>query len=184
MFSKKKSNKVFLALGSNVDTDTSSRFQFLTLAIDELYNHPKITLLGSSKVYETLPVGYLDQTNFLNAVVEISTSLTPIALLEFIKGTIEPKSGRVKTVANGPRTLDVDILLFEDKQVETDFLQIPHPRLFERAFVLVPLSDIAKEIVGDIALYDLVDSIDGVLDTSYDLKEYVQTLLLNEKSSV
>lgn len=183
MFSENKSNRVFLALGSNIDTNVSSRFEFLKMALNELNNHPKITLISVSKVYETLPVGYLDQINFLNAVVEISTSLAPAELLDFCKETIEHKSGRVKTIENGPRTLDVDILLFGDVEVNTESLQIPHPRLFERAFVLVPLKDIAKEIVGEIDKYDLVDSIDGVLDTSYDLKEYVQTLLLNEKSS-
>lgn len=180
---KNKANRAFLALGSNVDSDASTRFEFLKMAMCELHANDQILLTSCSKIYETLPVGYADQSNFLNAVVEITTTLTPLELLDYCKNTIEQKSGRKKTIVNGPRTLDVDILLYGDETVETENLQIPHPRLFERAFVLVPLKDVAKEIVGDIEQYALVDSIEGVLDTSYDLKEYVQTLVLNEKSS-
>ena len=104
--------------------------------------------------------------------------------MNFCKNEIEIKNGRVKTIENGPRTIDVDILLYDDEEVHTNDLDIPHPRLFERAFVLVPLKELAPDVVGDINKYTLVDTIDGVVETEYDLGEFLNKFIRdeNEKS--
>ena len=181
MSDSEKINRVFLALGANVDMPHATRFDFICFALTRLDENENIQVIDYSKVYETLPVGYLDQTNFLNCVLEIKTILSPSDLLQFCKSEIEDKSGRVKTIENGPRTIDVDILLFGDRNVVDDNLQIPHPRLFERAFVLVPLNDIAPEIVGDISGYKLVDTIDGVIETEYDIKQFMNKFVHEDK---
>ena len=138
----------YIALGSNIE----NRENYLTEAIRELKKQSKVLL--SSSLYETEPVGYADQGWFLNAVVKIDTQLTPSALLEFVLG-IEKKLNRVRTIQNGPRTIDLDILFYEDKIVQEDNLQIPHPRLHERAFVLVPLREIASDFMHPILKKDM-----------------------------
>ena len=101
-----------------------------------------------SSLYSTEPVGFAEQPRFVNAVVELETELGPRELLKALL-TVELKFGRDRRAefANGPRTLDLDILLFDDLKVSEPGLQIPHPRMFERAFVLAPLSEIAPGIV-------------------------------------
>ena len=105
-----------------------------------------ITLLAVSSLYRTAPVGYLDQDWFLNAAVCIETSLSPRDLLAELLA-IERQLGRVRTVRNGPRSIDLDILLWEDLIVREDDLVIPHPRLHERLFVLEPLAEIAPNML-------------------------------------
>ena len=99
-----------------------------------------------SPIYETEPVGKVDQPWFLNQVAEIKTDETPVGLLKWCLD-LERRKGRVRVVPQGPRTLDVDVLLFGDLEVQTDSLCVPHPRLLERRFVLLPLSDLAPEIL-------------------------------------
>jgi 2-amino-4-hydroxy-6-hydroxymethyldihydropteridine diphosphokinase len=99
-------------------------------------------LRAVSSLYETDPVGYADQPPYLNAVVSIETSLPALDLLRRLLA-IEAEHGRVRTFANAPRTLDLDLLLYGDETVETPELTVPHPRMHERAFVLVPLVEIA-----------------------------------------
>jgi 2-amino-4-hydroxy-6-hydroxymethyldihydropteridine diphosphokinase len=106
---------------------------------------PAITLLAVSSLYRTDPVGYLDQDWFLNAAVRIETHLSPCELLTRLLA-IERELGRVRTVRNGPRTIDLDILLWDDLIVREDDLVIPHPRLQERLFVLEPLAEIAPDV--------------------------------------
>jgi 2-amino-4-hydroxy-6-hydroxymethyldihydropteridine diphosphokinase len=106
----------------------------------------KVRLKAVSGVYETKPWGYLDQPDFLNQVIEGETELTPTRLLDFLK-RIEKKMGREKNFRNGPRLIDLDILLYGDRVVHTTRLHIPHPELTERAFVLVPLAELAPELV-------------------------------------
>ena len=173
-----KFNIAYLALGANVDNAFKTRFEFLCFAIKQLEENEDIHVLKCSKVYETLPVGYLDQTNFLNCVIEIQTTLTAIELLRFCKLDIELKSGRTKIIENGPRTIDIDILFYNDEEIYTNELVIPHPRIYERAFVLVPLNDIATKKVGNIMQYELVDTIEGVSLTKYDLDQYLQDLVI------
>jgi len=133
-----KTYTVFIALGTNI----GARQQNLQSAIQALES--QVQIVAESSVYQTAPVGYLDQADFLNQVIKVETQLSPEALLRFLKG-LEKDMGRKKTIRDGPRVIDLDILFFNDVVLELPDLQIPHPRLHERAFVLVPLADIAPE---------------------------------------
>lgn len=135
-----ESTAAYLGLGSNV----GERRAHLAGAISDLHGAGRIT--GVSGVYETEPQGYLDQPSFLNLVVRLDTSLGPVALLERLL-EIERSRGRVRTVPNGPRTLDIDILLYGDRVIEQEGLTIPHPRMTERTFVLVPLLELSPAAV-------------------------------------
>ena len=106
----------------------------------------QVTVERLSSVYETEPVGYDEQPLFLNAACRISTKLRPEQLLDLAK-EVETKLGRVPSFANAPRPIDIDILFYDDKVVSSEELTVPHPRLAERAFVLVPLNEIAPELV-------------------------------------
>ena|SRR5699024_3042907 len=135
-------NKAYIGLGSNIEP----RKQYLDEAIERLGNHQDITVSKTSSIYETPPVGYLDQGPFLNMAIEVKTSLKNIQLLEICQ-QIEQSLDRKRTVENGPRTIDLDILLFNHEYRELESLQLPHPRMKDRAFVLVPLCEIAPEEV-------------------------------------
>ena len=110
----------------------------------------KVKITGASDIYETKPWGYLDQPDFLNQVVEVKTDLTPNKLLDFLK-RVEKKMGRETSFKYGPRLIDLDILFYGERVVHTRRLDIPHPKLAERAFVLVPLAEIAPEVVHPVA---------------------------------
>jgi 2-amino-4-hydroxy-6-hydroxymethyldihydropteridine diphosphokinase len=129
-----------VALGANL----GDRFGTLNAAVRALGQAG--TVEAMSAVYETAPVGYADQPAFLNAVVRIESELTPRRLLAALQG-IEAAFGRVRTFRNAPRTLDLDLLLYDDLIADTPQLTVPHPRLHERAFVLVPLAEIAADVV-------------------------------------
>ena len=131
----------FLGLGSNL----GDRLGHLKQALKALRDR-EIPLLGASSVYETDPVGFLEQPSFLNAVVEVGWRGAPRDLLERCLA-VERVMGRERRVRNGPRTLDIDILLFGDRVHREAGLEIPHPRLHERRFVLVPLEEIAPGIL-------------------------------------
>lgn len=133
----------FIAMGSNIE----DREQYLTKAIEEIGKRHKVLL--SSSIYETEPVGYADQSWFLNAVIQVETEFSPEKLLEDVLA-IEEKLKRVRVIKNGPRTMDLDILFYQDQVINTDNLIIPHPRLHERAFVLVPLNEIAPDFMHPI----------------------------------
>jgi len=137
-----KEQRVFIGLGSNL---RSPEYQVL-LAFDELAALPCSRLLGRSSLYKTAPIGYADQPDFVNAVAELWTTLTAEGLLVALM-EIEHRHGRVREVPNGPRTLDLDILLFGDHEVHSTTLNVPHPRAQERAFVLYPLLEIAPDVV-------------------------------------
>lgn len=132
----------YLGLGSNV----GERLEQLESAIKIFDNVEGVQVSQISSVYETEPVGYVDQPNFLNLCVEVKTELTPQQLLQQCFYT-EQQLHRVRDIRWGPRTLDVDILLYEDEIIEEENLIVPHPRMRERAFVLTPLSDIAADVV-------------------------------------
>jgi len=102
-------------------------------------------LRASSPIYETPPWGIVDQPAFLNQVVQIETSLSPVKLLSFLK-QLEAQLGRIPAERYGPRLIDIDILFYNNQIVERRKLKIPHPRLAERAFVLVPLADLAPQL--------------------------------------
>ena len=135
---------VYLSLGSNM----GNRQANLTMALDFLSQILRIEKVSS--VYDTEPVGNVNQPRFLNLVCQADTSITPKALLTLAKG-IEMKLGRVRGKSNAPRPIDIDILFYGDQVIETPELVIPHPRLQERAFVLVPLAEIAPDLVHPVS---------------------------------
>ena len=148
--------KAFLSLGSNM----GDRLEYLSKAIDKIAQIQGCNILNKSRVYETEPWGYENQEAFLNLCISIETSLSPYELLESLQ-VIELELDRVRKIHWGPRTIDIDILLFDDIICEDDKLTIPHPRMRERAFVLIPLYDIEKNLIIDgIKLEDLINKID------------------------
>ena len=132
----------FIGLGSNLE-NPRSQLQRAFAALGEL---PGTRLAAQSSLYRSAPLGYPDQPDFVNAVARIATDLTPQALLQVLL-QIEHSHGRERNFRNAPRTLDLDILLYDDVQLHEHGLTIPHPRMHLRAFVLLPLLEIAPDIV-------------------------------------
>ena len=130
----------FIGLGSNLEDPRSQ----LQLAFDELDGLPETRLVARSSLYRSAPLGYPDQPEFVNAVAEIATALTPQTLLQALL-QIEHRHGRERTFRNAPRTLDLDVLLYDDTQLHEHGLTIPHPQMHLRAFVLQPLLEIAPD---------------------------------------
>lgn len=131
-------NWTFLGLGSNIE----DRLDYLQGAVDALDEHPKIRVDAVSSVYETDPVGGPEQGPYLNLVVRAATLLSPRRLLAATQD-VEQRLGRVREERWGPRTIDIDILLYGRRTMRRKALQIPHPRLAERPFALVPLMEVA-----------------------------------------
>ncbi|MEC0302353.1 2-amino-4-hydroxy-6-hydroxymethyldihydropteridine diphosphokinase [Terribacillus saccharophilus] len=134
--------QAWIALGSNI----APRETYLQQAIQMLSEHEEIKLNQVSTVYETEPVGYENQDQFLNLVVEVETSLDPMELLRICQ-KIEQDLGRKRIIRWGPRTVDLDILLYSTENMNVEELILPHPRMHERAFVLVPLAEIAPKLL-------------------------------------
>ncbi|MGM8215688.1 2-amino-4-hydroxy-6-hydroxymethyldihydropteridine diphosphokinase [Bacillaceae bacterium W0354] len=134
-------NDVYIALGSNIEP----REKFLNDACTAL-EEQGIKIFKKSSVYVTKPVGYVDQNDFLNQVILVKTELSPFDLLNICQ-SIEKELGRTRHIRFGPRTIDLDVLLFNNERVHTDKLTIPHPRMHERAFVLVPLHEINQHLL-------------------------------------
>ena len=131
---------VYIAIGSNLGDRARNLFEGVRLLLDAVGARARL-----SPLYETEPVGYLDQPRFLNGVVELAGELPePEALLDACLA-IEARLGRVREVAMGPRPLDLDLLLYGDRVLETARLTLPHPRMHERRFVLAPLADLAPD---------------------------------------
>lgn len=130
----------YLGLGSNMGEREINLLKALSLLGQETQ------LIKTSSIYETKPVGYKKQASFLNMACLVSTELTPVILLRSIK-QIEEKLGRKPSFRNAPRIIDIDILLYGNIIVKMRDLVIPHPRLVERAFVLIPLAEIAQTLV-------------------------------------
>ena len=134
-------NIAYIALGTNI----GKRDQHLHQAISFLKEEQNIKLVMTSSVYETDPVGYTDQDPFFNMVIKVETTLLPLELLAICQ-KIEQKLGRRREIRWGPRTIDLDILLYNQENIETENLIVPHPRMTERAFVLIPLLEISPDI--------------------------------------
>jgi 2-amino-4-hydroxy-6-hydroxymethyldihydropteridine diphosphokinase len=132
-------NTAFLSLGSNL----GDRAALLSEALDRL-EAAGARIVRRSSIYETEPRDFLDQPRFLNMAVEVETNLAPFELLAAIQ-EIESEMGRQRTVPKGPRTVDLDILFYGNSIIATNDLEIPHPRLTQRSFVLAPLSEIAPD---------------------------------------
>ena len=141
--------RAYLALGSNL----GDRLAHLQLGVDALTRVPGVEVLAVSRVYETAPVGGPPQDPFLNAVVAIDTSLAPVPLLRCCQ-EIEELAARERAERWGPRTLDVDVLLVGDLDIDLDDLTVPHPRMWERGFVLAPLRDVAPDLVDANATWE------------------------------
>ena len=132
--------QVFIALGSNLEDPI---FQ-IRKAFDEIAVLPESNLLVCSSLYRSAPVGKCDQPDFINAVVKIETSLSPYSLLKALL-KIEKNHGRERRLPNDPRTLDLDILMYDELECNESNLILPHPRMHQRAFVLKPLMEISKD---------------------------------------
>ena len=140
----------YVALGANL----GDRAETLRQAVQRLTALGRITAV--SNLYETDPVGYLEQPSFLNAVVALETQLAPADLFAALLG-IERDLGRTRTFPNAPRTLDLDLLLVDDAVITANELTLPHPRLHERAFVLIPLAEIAPEVTHPVLRRSISD---------------------------
>lgn len=129
--------RAYLSIGTNM----GDRLQNLQNAVNSLKLLPQTSVIEISPVYETEPIGFEEQADFLNIAVEIETSLTPEALLGALLG-IEAALGKVRLFKNGPRIIDLDLLLFGNEEINSRVLTVPHPRMYEREFVLKPLYDL------------------------------------------
>ena len=134
-----RGNRAYVSLGSNLG-DSLQTLREAAAALGGLG-----TVVAASPVYETDPVGLKDQPAFLNAVVELDTTLEPLPLLDALLA-IETDSGRERGIRFGPRTLDLDLIWYDGRRLESDRLTLPHPRAHEREFVLRPLCDIAPDL--------------------------------------
>lgn len=153
---------VYLSLGSNM----GDRQENLDKALDFLSQRLRMGKISS--VYDTEPVGNTDQSRFLNLVCQAYTRLAPAALLALTRG-IESKLGRTGK-SNAPRPIDIDILLYGEQVIDTPELAIPHPRMAERAFVLIPLAEIAPELVPPVSNKSIKELAEGVREKQGVLK--------------
>lgn len=141
MTAAKSLRQAFVGAGANL----GDREATLAAALAKMRTSPGIAVVESSAVYETAPMGIADQPMFLNLVAGMETTLTPEELLETLQG-IESEFGRIRHERWGPRTLDLDLLLFEGEVRGSPALTLPHPRMFERTFVTVPLREVLEEV--------------------------------------
>jgi 2-amino-4-hydroxy-6-hydroxymethyldihydropteridine diphosphokinase len=150
--------EAYIGLGSNIE----DRETYLRQAVLLLNTHREIAVSRCSSIYETEPVGYLDQAPFLNMVCVVRTFLSARGLLQAMQ-EIELRLGRVRDIRWGPRTIDLDLLLYGDLQIEEDDLQVPHPRMKERLFVLIPLAEVFERNVlpENESLTELLGKLDG-----------------------
>lgn len=139
-------NEAFISIGSNI----GERNTYLKQAVQALNERTDTTVEKVSSIYETAPVGYVDQADFLNIVISIQTMLSAQDLLGVCQ-EIEQELGRERTIRWGPRTVDLDILLYNQDNIETEDLIVPHPRMAERAFVLIPLLEIAPNAMHPVS---------------------------------
>jgi 2-amino-4-hydroxy-6-hydroxymethyldihydropteridine diphosphokinase len=136
------SQLAYVGLGSNLEDPVHQ----VRLGFEELARLPGTRVLKHSSLYRTAPVGKADQPDFVNAVAALETELAPSDLLSHLLA-VEARHGRVRAERNGPRTLDLDLLLYGDQIVRTAHLEVPHPRMHERAFVLLPLAELSADSV-------------------------------------
>lgn len=153
-------NQAYIALGTNIEP----RAAYLQDALRLLDENEEITISARSSIYETVPVGYTDQEDFLNMVIEIGTSMISMELLDFCQA-VELELGRTRGVRFGPRTIDLDILTYNQENSTVERLTLPHPRMHERAFVLVPLCEIAPDLELPVINRNIVDLMNDLPET-------------------
>jgi len=142
IMTEKNKSRAFLGFGGNLKNPLNHFRQ----AREDIAKHPQISVISSSPLYQTPPVGGPEgQPDFLNCVVEIRTGLLPLELLQLCR-QIEDHAGRARDLRWGPRTLDIDLLLMDDLILDVPCLTLPHPRLYQRHFVLLPLNDLAPQL--------------------------------------
>ena len=167
---------IYLGLGSNMD----DRYQNLKKGIKFLNDHPHIWVTDKSHVYQSPPLYNIEQDYFYNMVIKIETNLTPLDLLSEVK-KIETKVGRdINSKRNMSRILDIDILSFGDLQIHSDLLEIPHPRISERRFVLKPWNDIAP----DYSVPNYFAKVRELLENTNDNSETRMVLIFDKESMI
>ncbi len=147
--------EIILGLGSNLG-DREANLASVLLELP-----PEVLVRDVSSIYRTTPWGYYDQPDFYNQVISASTTLTPRELLGHLK-QIEKRIGRTPTFRYGPRQVDIDILFYGDQVVEEEDLVIPHPRLEERAFVLIPLQEIMPDLILPLSERPIADRVEEI----------------------
>lgn len=155
--------KAYLGLGTNIE----NRLNFLNEACKLIEKIPDTTITKKSKIYETKAWGYTDQADFLNLCLEVNTNLSPMELLKNCQN-IELKLKRERVLRWGPRTIDIDILFYNDIISNDEILTIPHPRIHKRAFVMIPLMDLNENLVIN----------------NNTIKEHLQNITLEEMDEV
>lgn len=160
--------EAYIALGANLRRPDEQ----VRAALEELAMLRDTRLMAVSSLYRSAAVGYLDQPDFVNAVAFVETALSPRNLLDALL-EIESRYGRVREFPNAPRTLDLDIVLYGDGEVDEPGLRIPHPRMHERAFVIIPLAEIAPDapVPGRGRVRDLIPGVDAGSVTKIDTPE-------------
>ena len=136
------SERAAIALGSNIDDPEGH----VKRAFDEIAALPETRLVARSGLHRTKPVGYANQPDFVNAMALVETSLEPRALLDALLA-IEQRHGRERTIPNGPRTLDLDIIVYGERVIDEPGLKVPHPRAAQREFVMAPLREVWPNVV-------------------------------------
>lgn len=149
----------YIAIGSNI----GDREGYLLQSVKKIHQHPKIEVVDISSIYETEPIGYTEQDKFLNMVIRIKTDLSAFELLNVLQNT-ENHFNRKRIVRWGPRTLDLDILLYNHENIVSEQLMVPHPRMHERSFVLIPLYELNKNI----HITDKGESLSSIIDQLQD----------------
>lgn len=149
-------SRAWLSLGSNM----YDRQAYLNMAVEALNAYPQIVVSKKSSIFRTAPWGNESQEEYLNAVVEIETSLAPLKLLTVCQ-LIENAAGRVRFSHWGPRTLDIDIIFYDNIQLQTDRLTIPHPHMHERLFVLAPLSEMITDNYSAATIKNMMNQCEG-----------------------
>ena len=167
-----KSYAVYLGLGSNL----GEREKYLNNALGELKKLQDVKVIWTSSVYETEPRGMTDQPSFLNAVVQVETSLKPDELFRKVK-SIESGTGRKTSERWGPREIDIDILVYDGLVFDDDKLKVPHPEMEKRRFVLVPLREIAPDLVHPISGLTVEEMASACTDRGRVVKSHHRILL-------
>jgi len=166
----------YICIGSNL----GDRLGYIREAIRRIEQSKEIKISKTSSVYETQPTEYKDQPWFLNIVLELETMLKPLNLLELLLH-IESQIGRKKTRRYGPRNIDLDILLYDDLLVSSDKLTLPHPRMHERRFVLVPLAEIAPQVIHPLKKKSIEELLEELSTHSTSEKDKFGVRLCSEK---